>query len=164
MHHGLLKLTRPPLQKAIDELTFLTVMEVNLSILCNSLPMLLPLYSYWRYRKFFGKGQDEYVSRVRGLTEKGDVRYLVETVANGMPLETIYGKGDVHFTATVMTSGDPSQERTQSTGRRECTPEDDDHWPGDSESTWRLSRNAGVITIETEWTITESRKSTFDTD
>lgn len=164
------ELMLPPfLQKAVDLITFLTVLEVNLSILCNSLPMLLPLYSYWRYRKFFAEGEDEYVSRVRGGSEKrNERRHLVQSVANGLPLETIYGKDNVHFTATVIRGASLSQgrtEREQSVGRSASTPEDDGgHWNEDSESTRRLSRNAGAITIETKWTITESRKSAFDMD
>lgn len=132
--------------------------------------MLLPLYSYWRYRKFFGAGEDEYVSRVRG--DKGNHSFLVQNVANGLPLETIYGKENVHFTATVMhappssqdSSGEPKHSMMM--GRRASSPNNEGgHWlDGDSESTRRLSRNAGVITIETKWTITESRKSDFDLD
>lgn len=158
------------LQITLDLIIFFSVLEVSLSILCNSLPMLLPLYSYWRYRKFFAEGEDEYVSRVR---DGGNCHNLVENVANGLPLETIYGKDHVHFTATIMrgdtsSSHDPADGkhsiRGNSGGGRAGTPEDDERWIGDSESTRRLSRNAGVITIETEWTITESRKSAFDLD
>lgn len=164
----------PILQLVTELVIFFSVLEVNLTILCNSLPMLLPLYSYWRYRKFFAAGEDEYVSRVRG---DGEGNYLVENVANGLPLETIYGKDHIHFTATVMRGDASSSSQGVADGKhslirkgggggraRASTPEDEEHWPGDSESTRRLSRNAGVITIETEWTIMESRKSAFGLD
>lgn len=101
--------------------TFLAVLEVNLSILCNSLPMLLPLYSFWRYRRVYGEGEDEYVSRVRGDEERGnnggagrggaharDLKLdLLHNITNGLPLETIYGEDDIHFVATVGT-GSPA--------------------------------------------------------
>ena len=81
--------------------TFMTVLESNLSILCNSLPMLLPLYTYWKHRRFGGDGEDEYVSRLRGDSQSGRHEHLVENLTNGIPLETIYGKDNVHFTTTV---------------------------------------------------------------
>lgn len=74
-------------------MTYLSVLEVTLSVLCNSLPMLLPLYSYWRYRKVFARDQDEYVSRIRdgGQLSPSPHKYIIQSVANGMPLETIVG-------------------------------------------------------------------------
>lgn len=97
-------------QVIMEEGTFLAVLEVNLSILCNSLPMLLPLYSFWRYRRVYGAGEDEYVSRVRGGADGGDTSpgaaardklLVLKNVTNGLPLETIYGEDDIHFVATV---------------------------------------------------------------
>ncbi|POS74049.1 integral membrane protein [Diaporthe helianthi] len=125
--------------------TFISVLEVNLSILCNSLPMLLPLYAYWKHRRFGGGGEDEYVSRLRGDSLSGRHEHLVENLTNGIPLETIYGKDNVHFTTTVG-RGDMSR-------RTNYEQSEDDG--SDSESTRRLPRNAQAITIETKWSITE---------
>lgn len=144
-------------------INFFTILEVSLSILCNSLPTLLPLYSYWRYRRFYGEGEDEYVARMNESDGTGGIvrhKFLVASVANGLPLETIYGKDNIHFTASV---GAGEQHQLQPCSRertRALTP--DDGW--ETESTRRLSRNAGVITIETKWSITESRQSTFGLD
>lgn len=72
-------------------MTYLSVLEVTLSVLCNSLPMLLPLYSYWRYRKVYAEDQDEYVSRIRdgGQSSANPHKFIIQSVANGLPLETI---------------------------------------------------------------------------
>lgn len=53
--------------------------------------MLLPLYSYWRYRKVYAEDQDEYVSRIRnnGEAAANPHKFIIESVTNGMPLETI---------------------------------------------------------------------------
>lgn len=125
--------------------TFMTVLESNLSILCNSLPMLLPLYTYWKHRRFGGAGEDEYVSRLRGDSQSGRNEHLVENLTNGIPLETIYGKDNVHFTTTVGRGDRPRRTNYEQS-------EDDG---SDSESTRRLPRNAQAITIETKWSITE---------
>ncbi|KAL2287688.1 hypothetical protein FJTKL_05058 [Diaporthe vaccinii] len=125
--------------------TFMTVLEANLSILCNSLPMLLPLYSYWKQRRFGGEGEDEYVSRLRGDSQSHRHEHLVEDLTNGIALETIYGKDNVHFTTTVG--------RGDSSRRTNYEQSEDDG--SDSESTRRLPRNAQAITIETKWSITE---------
>ncbi|KAK2604951.1 hypothetical protein N8I77_007841 [Diaporthe amygdali] len=125
--------------------TFLSVFEVNLSIFCNSLPMLLPLYTYWKNRRFGGDGEDEYVSRLRGDSQSRRHEHLVEDLTNGIPLETIYGKDNVHFTTTVG--------RGESSRRTNEEQSEDDG--SDSESTRRLPRNAQAITIETKWSITE---------
>lgn len=78
-------------QVAISLVTFLSVLEVTLMIFCNSLPMLLPLYSYWRYRKVFAEDQDEYVSRIRNgsQTPAAPPKSILEGVTNGLPLEMI---------------------------------------------------------------------------
>lgn len=125
--------------------TFMTVLEANLSILCNSLPMLLPLYTYWKQRRFGGDGEDEYVSRLRGDSQSHRHEHLVEDLTNGIALETIYGKDNVHFTTTVG--------RGDSSRRTNYEQSEDDG--SDSESTRRLPRNAQAITIETKWSITE---------
>lgn len=101
----------------------LTAIEANISIVVNSLPMLLPLYTWWKHRRFWGEGADDYVSRLRGVTESGRGaddneegitqgrpaggrnRSAVEDLVNGVPLETIYGVDHVHFTATVVRGG-----------------------------------------------------------
>lgn len=152
------------------EITFLAVLEVNLSILCNSLPMLLPLYSYWRYRRFYDHMEDEYVSRVRGVTGRND-QFLVEDVTNGLPLEIIYGKRNVHFEATIGADRRDSREYSKarfkpnlmSRSRTLRARSGDD---GDTESTRRLSRNAGAtgIKIETYWTVTEETKDETGTN
>lgn len=94
----------------------LTATEANLSIITNSSPMLLPLYTWWKYRRVWGEGADDYVSRLRGSNEHDDSERLagrqgdggdrhrsaVENLVNGVPLETIYGVDHVHFTATVI--------------------------------------------------------------
>lgn len=156
------------------ELIYLTVLEANLSILCNSLPMLLPLYSYWRYRKFFGEGEDEYVSRLGG-TSRGhhlhhsngshgggggggkhpNGEFVLQNVTNGLPLETIYGQDHVHFSATVDARSQKSSRRMT----RRISLRSVDEW--DSESTRPLEVNAAGtegIKIETHWTITETRE------
>lgn len=55
--------------------------------------MLLPLYSYWRYRKVYAEDQDEYVSRIRdgGQSSANPHKFIIQSVANGLPLETIVG-------------------------------------------------------------------------
>ncbi|KAK1705956.1 uncharacterized protein BDZ83DRAFT_594011, partial [Colletotrichum acutatum] len=122
--------------------TFLTVLETNLTILCNSLPMLLPLWAFWKHRRF---ETDEYVSRLGGNSQSCKHEHLVEDLTNGIPLETMYGKNDVHFTTTVIGRGEL---RRRSNG----TDEDD---ISETESTQRLPRNAQAITIETKWSIVE---------
>lgn len=120
-------------------------LEVLLSILCNSLPMLIPLYAYWKNRKFGGDGEDEYVSRIRGSSASRRHAFLVEDLTSGLPLETIYGQNHIHFTATVG-RGEPRSQINNDCG-------DDDM--SDSESQRRLPCNAQAITIETKWSITE---------
>ncbi|TEA20997.1 hypothetical protein C8034_v007457 [Colletotrichum sidae] len=120
--------------------TFLTVFETNLTILCNSLPMLLPLWAFWKHRRF---ETDEYVSRLGGNSQSCKHEHLVEDLTNGIPLETMYGKNISHFTTTVG-RGDA---RRGSENDSDCVSE--------TESTRRLPRNAQVITIETKWTIKE---------
>lgn len=153
-------------QSIMDEVTFLTVLEANLSILCDSLPMILPLYSYWRYRKFYGEGEDEYVSRLGGTSSghpsRGDSAissklngdFILENVTNGLPLETIYGQNHVHFSATV----DARSQRSNRRLPRRISLRSVDEW--DTESTRRLEDDAGPegIKIETHWTITETRE------
>lgn len=116
----------------------LTAMEANLSIITNSSPMLLPLYTWWKYRRVWGEGADDYVSRLRGSTEddEGDEdergtpgvqsgggknrhRSAVEDLVNGVPLETIYGVDHVHFTATVMRGSMNSIKMTTPQKRRQ---------------------------------------------
>lgn len=163
---------------------FLSVLEVNLSILCNSMPMLLPLYSYWRYRRFFGAGEDEYVSRIGGDGDNVDPGErarrarsqlsLLKDVTNGLPLETIYGKDEIHFTATVAAGPAPGHgpprghaRRKSKVGKSRSRSRPPTNWSeenSETESTRRLSRNMGPagIKIETKWTITEeTRKDTF---
>lgn len=175
-------------QVIMEEGTFLAVLEVNLSILCNSLPMLLPLYSFWRYRKVYGEGEDEYVSRVRGGSiaeaDARDKLSVLKNVTNGLPLETIYGEDDIHFVATVgvgenasaggrrghhKSSGRPSRSKSKSKSKPKSHAArggaggferfDDDPW--DAESAKRLSSDAGPagIKIETKWTITEETRT-----
>ncbi|TDZ25580.1 hypothetical protein Cob_v001633 [Colletotrichum orbiculare MAFF 240422] len=120
--------------------TFLTVFETNLTILCNSLPMLLPLWAFWKHRRF---ETDEYVSRLGGNSQSCKHEHLVEDLTNGIPLETMYGKNISHFTTTVG-RGDA---RRGSENDSDCVSE--------TESTRRLPRNAQAITIETKWTIKE---------
>ncbi|KAK7742033.1 hypothetical protein SLS53_004619 [Cytospora paraplurivora] len=132
--------------QAMDLANFLTNLEVNLSIICNSLPMLIPLYATWKHRRCGGDGEDEYVSRIRGASTSRQREFLVQDLTNGLPLETIYGKNNIHFTATVG-RGEP-----RSAGNEQS---DEDNW--DSESTRRLPWNAQAITIETKWSITEER-------
>lgn len=167
-------------QVVMEEGIFLTVLEVNLMILCNSMPMLLPLYSYWRYRRFFGAGEDQYVSQVAGdgqplahdrLHRTRTQLSLLKDVTNGIPLETIYGKEDIHFTSTVSAGPGPDHGPSRSHTRpkskrgtsRPSSERSEDNW--DAESTRRLPRHmgpTGTIKIETEWTITEeNRKDNF---
>lgn len=159
-------------------------MEANLSMITNSSPMLLPLYTWWKYRRVWGEGADDYVSRLRGGAEHGDEhpspgrragarkRSVVENLVSGVPLETIYGVENVHFTATVV-RGDKrdsikmtTQKRRQKERRRPSKTTDDggggdeEDAASGSESTRRLSRNAQMtghagIQIETKWSITE---------
>lgn len=153
----------------MSQTTALAILEANLSILCNSLPMLLPLYSYWRYRKVYAVDEDEYISRIRDGDEQPKHRtFAFEDVTNGLPLESIYGQNHVHFTTAVgsgevATGHNKGHTRTQSKskkpGRRWKGDEFEDI--SDGESTRRLGGNAGPpggpsgITIETRWTITE---------
>lgn len=176
-------------QVIMEEGTFLAVLEVNLSILCNSLPMLLPLYSFWRYRRVYGAGEDEYVSRVRGGADGGDASpgaaardklLVLKNVTNGLPLETIYGEDDIHFVATVegasaggrrghhklgraksKSRAKRSRSKSEGAGGGGFERFDDDEGVSDGESTRRLSRNAGPagIKIETKWTITEETRT-----
>ncbi|KAF6804365.1 integral membrane protein [Colletotrichum plurivorum] len=122
--------------------TFLTVLETHLTILCNSLPMLLPLWAFWKHRRF---ETDEYVSRLGGNSQSCKHEHLVEDLTNGIPLETMYGKKMSHFTTTVG-RGD---------ARRGSANDQDEDDVSDTESTLRLPRNAQAITIETKWSITE---------
>lgn len=121
--------------------TFLTVLETHLTILCNSLPMLLPLWAFWKHRRF---ETDEYVSRLGGSTQSGKHDHLVEDLTNGIPLETMYGSNITHFTTTVGTGG-----------MRRGSGNDGDSDVSETESTQRLPRNAQAITIETKWSIKE---------
>ncbi|KUI64460.1 hypothetical protein VM1G_00653 [Cytospora mali] len=144
---AMIKIVQPEeLTRAMAMAIFLTNLEVHLSILCNSLPMLIPLYAYWKHRKFGGAGEDEYVSRLRGSSASRRHQFLVEDLTNGLPLETIYGQNGIHFTATVGRGEPRSPIRARS---------EDDSW--DSESTRRLPWNAQAITIETKWSITEEQ-------
>lgn len=127
--------------------------------------MLLPLYSYWRYRRFYDDGEDEYVSRVRGNTGNND-KFLVEDVTKGLPLETIYGKHNVHFVATIGADHGHIREHSKSKFKsnfmsRSRTFSERSNDDGDTESTRRLSRNAGAtgIKIETQWTVTEETRN-----
>lgn len=131
--------------------------------------MLLPLYSYWRYRKCYAEDEDEYISRIREADEPPKRRaFAFEDVANGLPLETIYGQDHIHFTTFVGSVGpstahqrtrSKSRPRTKSTTRSESRPLEgttlDDG--SDADSTWALGGNGSPkgITIETKWTITE---------
>lgn len=175
----------------------LTTMEANLSIITNSTPMLLPLYTWWRYRRVWGEGADDYVSRLRGDDNDHNTRSashargargakhpegqsqwrMVEDIVSGVPLEAIYGVDHVHFTTTVRrgggggssrnNSGDSgikmtaTRTRTRSNGEQDRDDDrDGDVDLSDSESTWRLPRNAQAtghagIQIETKWSITE---------
>ncbi|ROW12370.1 hypothetical protein VMCG_00673 [Cytospora schulzeri] len=135
------------LTRASDVAVFATNLEVQLSILCNSLPMLIPLYAYWKNRRVGGDGEDEYVSRLRGSSASRQHAFLVEDLTSGLPLETIYGQNHIHFTATVG-RGEPREPMNE-----QCGGGDEDH--SDSESTRRLPWNAQAITIETKWSITE---------
>ncbi|KAK2772139.1 integral membrane protein [Colletotrichum kahawae] len=121
--------------------TFLTVLETHLTILCNSLPMLLPLWAFWKHRRF---ETDEYVSRIGGSSQSGKHDHLVEDLTNGIPLETMYGSNITHFTTTVGTGG-----------MRRGSGNDGDSDVSETESTQRLPRNAQAITIETKWSIKE---------
>ncbi|TQN70370.1 hypothetical protein CSHISOI_05166 [Colletotrichum shisoi] len=122
--------------------TFLTVLETHLTILCNSLPMLLPLWAFWKHRRFEA---DEYVTRLGGDSDQSSRRHkrLVEDLTNGIPLETMYGEKIVSFTTTVG--------RGESR-RRPGTDDDDGSGTG---STAGLPGNAEGIRIETKWTISE---------
>lgn len=166
----------------MEQGTFLAVLEVNLSILCNSLPMLLPLYSFWRYRRVYGEGEDEYVSRVRGDEERNgagavarDKLDLLNNITNGLPLETIYGEDDIHFVATVGTGHGHghgaarghhktlSRSKSKSRGRPGRPGSGFERFDdeSDTESTRNLSRDVGPtgIKIETKWTITEETRT-----
>lgn len=143
---AIIKMIKPSdLTRAVDLATFLSNLEVLLSILCNSLPMLIPLYVYWKNRRIGGDGEDEYVSRLRGPSASRQHTFLVEDLTSGLPLETIYGQNHIHFTATVG-RGEPRPTTNEQCG-------DDDN--SDSESQRRLPWNAQAITIETKWSITE---------
>lgn len=167
-------------QENMAVIAFLAGLETQLSILCNSLPMLLPLYSYWRYRRFFAEDEDEYVSRVRGGIEPCKHRkFAFEDVTNGLPLETIYGQDNIHFTAAIG-SGEAGPTaccaqprpttKSKLKGIRRSISAPRSRTPGlpypfedssDGESTRRLGGSAGGttgITIETKWTITEETK------
>ncbi|CAN8097490.1 unnamed protein product [Discula destructiva] len=150
---------------SMELVTSLSILECNLSVLCNSLPMLLPLYSYWRYRKFFAEDEDEYVSRIREGDRQPLQRrvFTFEDVTNGLPLETIYGQENVHFTAAVgpgetarRTKPKSSRPMWTTKSRRKAVgdPFED---KSDGESTRRLGCSAGSagITIERVWTVRE---------
>ncbi|KAL0943109.1 uncharacterized protein CTRU02_200995 [Colletotrichum truncatum] len=122
--------------------TFLTVLETHLTILCNSLPMLLPLWAFWRHRRF---DTDEYVSRLGGNSQSCKHEHLVEDLTNGIPLETMYGKSVSHFTTTV----------GRGTSRRNSDNDQDSDSLSQTESTRRLPSNAQAITVETKWSIKE---------
>lgn len=154
---------------------FLQTFEAHLGIMCNSLPMLVPLYSYWRYRKFYGEGEDEYVSRLGGgvgaageSAQQQQQRRVFVHMANGLPLELDELYGQRSFFMTRVERGESMTDDVNNTHRR--TPSkgtlrlgrkgtmdsffDDDL--GDSESTRRLQAQSGPsvgITIETRWTI-----------
>lgn len=148
---AIVKIIEPnELARAIDVAVLMTNLEAHLSILCNSLPMLIPLYAYWKNRKIGGDGEDEYLSRIRGSSASASSSsrqhaFLVEDLTSGLPLETIYGQNHIHFTATVG-RGEPRSLENEHCG------EDD---TSDSESQRRLPWNAQAITIETKWSITE---------
>lgn len=136
----------------------LTTLEANISIATNSLPMLLPLYSYWRYRKVWGQGEDEYVSRLRGDTpaagaDRARHYTAVEDIVSGVPLEMIYGIDNIHFSVNI---GRGSMQMTPS----ERPSDENDAW--ESESMQVLSRNSQPtgIQIETKWSITEETVKT----
>ncbi|KAJ4416425.1 hypothetical protein N0V82_006767 [Gnomoniopsis sp. IMI 355080] len=148
---------------SISLITFLSVLEVTLSILCNSLPMLLPLYSYWRYRKVYNDDQDEYVSRIRnnGQADQQSPKFIIESIANGLPLETIYGKENVHFTTEIGTGDSRSHLKSKSSISKSIagsirgrgTRDPFEEFPA-AES----SRKVPGITIETKWTVTEETR------
>ncbi|TIC90444.1 hypothetical protein CH35J_011826 [Colletotrichum higginsianum] len=128
--------------------TFLTVLETHLTILCNSLPMLLPLWAFWKHRRF---ETDEYVSRLGGDSGQSSRRHkrLVEDLTNGIPLETMYGEKIASFTTTVG-RGESRRRR-----RRPGTDDDGGDDGSDTGSTAGLPGNAEGIRIETKWTISE---------
>lgn len=147
--------------------TALAILEANLSILCNSLPMLLPLYSYWRYRRVYASDEDEYISRIRDGDEPPKHRaFAFEDVTNGLPLETIYGQNNVHFT-TAVSLGEVASTGQHTKGHNKSPSKSKKparRWKGDEfeeisdgDSMRRLDGNEGLsgITIETKWTITE---------
>lgn len=50
-----------------------------------SLPILLPLYTYWKHRRYGGDGEDdEYVSRLRRDSQSHRHEHLVEDLTNGI--------------------------------------------------------------------------------
>lgn len=121
--------------------------------------MLLPLYSYWRYRKIYAEDQDEYVSRIRDGSQASISRkFVFEDVANGLPLETIYGKDHVHYTTAVGTGrtkahGESKKSRSKSISGsvKERGMRDPFADTSEAESSQRMPG----ITIETKWMITE---------
>lgn len=156
----------------MGKIIFLTALEVNLSILCNSLPMLLPLYSYWRYRKVYAEDQDEYVSRIRDDNQMPSKprKFVFEDVANGLPLETIYGKDNVHYTTAVGTGDGTGDTRGVSRGHLKAKPSISKsiagsmrgrgiHDPFSDASDAESARRVPGITIETKWTVTEETRA-----
>ncbi|GKT95354.1 integral membrane protein [Colletotrichum tofieldiae] len=134
------------LDEVVDNLAitaFLTVHETHLTILCNSLPMLLPLWAFWKHRRF---ETDDYVSKLGGNSQSCKDKHLVEDLTNGIPLETIYGEKIASFTTTVG--------RGESRRRPRTNGEDKDN-VSETGSTSRLPRNAQGIRIETKWSISE---------
>lgn len=165
---------------------FLQTFEANLSILCNSLPMLLPLYSYWRYRRFYGEGEDEYVSRIGGgdnslstdVRAAREQRRVFVNMTNGLPLEIDPLYGQDHYFTTRVELGESTFEmrhehhkRTRSKGTLRLGRQHSmqsaisvEGGPNDSESTRALQSSSGSagITIETKWTIvTEDNRKTY---
>ncbi|KAJ4391148.1 hypothetical protein N0V93_004764 [Gnomoniopsis smithogilvyi] len=148
---------------SIGLVTYLSVLEVTLSILCNSLPMLLPLYSYWRYRKVYAADQDEYVSRIRNDGQAADNphKFIIEGVANGLPLETIYGKANVHHTTVIGTGVNRSHLKSKPSISKSIAGSirgRGTHDPFEGDSATESTRRLPGITIETKWTVTEETR------
>lgn len=139
------------------------MLETHLAILINSVPMLIPLYSYWRYRKIWGRGQDEYVARLRGDAQRAEERMggeqllVVENVVSGIPLETIYGVNYIHFSTSVRRGSVEMTPVGTPSGRQSRSGDHEHKHMWQSESVQNLATHAQAIGIQvhTEWTITE---------
>lgn len=125
--------------KLMAHTSFLSTLEVNLSIFCDSCPMVIPLITWYNGRYTDGMGHEDYLN---SFADSRRHERIIDHITNGLPLDTIYGKDNVHYKATVVAMTRQKRAKSES------------HDVSDSESTLGLPKNAQAINIERNWTIT----------